>query len=473
MAAGDIDLLTLERALVVAPAGCGKTQLLADTLSRHEGPKPILILTHTNAGVVALRSRLNRAGISHHRYRLFTIDGWAIRLISMFPLRSGHDPQIITAQRPNYPVIRRAAAELLKAGHINELISASYSRLLVDEYQDCSGFQHALIYYASLVLPTCVVGDHMQAIFGFDRNDPLADWGRSVCGHFPTVGELDQPWRWINAGAAHLGHWLLDTRHRLEGGQEIDLRGAPDAVRWIQLDGTSRDQDRQREASRTMPPAGGTVLILGDSRRPDSRYRIASQTPDGVTVEAVDLRDLVEFAEALDLVHASALRRIALFAQSLMTQVGASDLVERVRILMQGTARKAASAAEAAAIAFEQDRTYRRVADLLVEINKMPGVRVYRPAVLQACIRALGMCANTPGMAFTEAAIYMREQNRLMGRQLPRRAVGSTLLLKGLEAEVAVILEGDQLDAKNLYVAMTRGSQRLVICSRSPILTPA
>ncbi len=71
---------------------------------------------------------------------------------------------------------------------------------------------------------------------------------------------------------------------------------------------------------------------------------------------------------------------------------------------------------------------------------------------------------------FREAAVYMREQNRLQGRPLPRRAVGSTLLLKGLESDVVVILNGDDLDARNLYVAMTRGSKHVVVCSRSPIL---
>jgi hypothetical protein len=34
--------------------------------------------------------------------------------------------------------------------------------------------------------------------------------------------------------------------------------------------------------------------------------------------------------------------------------------------------------------------------------------------------------------------------------------VGSTLLLKGLEAEISVILNAGGLDARNLYVAMTR-----------------
>lgn len=75
-------------------------------------------------------------------------------------------------------------------------------------------------------------------------------------------------------------------------------------------------------------------------------------------------------------------------------------------------------------------------------------------------------------MSFHDAAIRMREQNRLVGRPLPRRAVGSTLLLKGLEAEVHVILNASALDARNLYVAMTRGSKLLTVCSSSPVLNP-
>jgi DNA helicase IV len=66
----------------------------------------------------------------------------------------------------------------------------------------------------------------------------------------------------------------------------------------------------------------------------------------------------------------------------------------------------------------------------------------------------------------------MREQNRLIGRPIPKRAVGSTLLLKGLEADVAVILNAAGLNARNLYVAMTRSSKALTVCSPTPILSP-
>jgi superfamily I DNA/RNA helicase len=182
-----VDLLTIRRGTVTAPAGCGKTHLIAETLVRHDAPKPILILTHTNSGVVALRARLDRFGVPSRSYRVATLDGWAMKLISMFPTRTAVAPEHLKldSARPNYPNIRRAAAGLVRAGHIDDVIAATYSRLFVDEYQDCSIHQHAIAYFVSRTLPTCVLGDPMQAIFGFAGD--LASWEEHVCKHFPIA----------------------------------------------------------------------------------------------------------------------------------------------------------------------------------------------------------------------------------------------------------------------------------------------
>jgi hypothetical protein len=471
MPASEIDLLAIDRGTVTAPAGCGKTHLIAEALTRHSGNKPVLVLTHTNAGVVALRGRLDKAGVPSSAYRLSTIDGWAMRLISTFPARSGHDPDILKLARPgtDYPNIRVAAAKLLKAGQIADVLKASYARLIVDEYQDCSIRQHAVVGYASQTLPTCVLGDPMQAIFGFGGDD-LATWDEQVCGYFPLAGELATPWRWINAGAEPLGRWLLDVRSKLLRGEPVDLRTAPGGVTWVHLDGT-HDHERRLEAARARPPGeDGRVLIIGDSTNPDSQRRFASQTPGAVTVEAVDLKDLVAFAERFDVASPQALQHLAEFAQSVMRNVGAADFLLRVSALQRGTARTEPTEAEGSALAFVRDPSHRRAVDVLVEIGKQGGVTPHRPAVLRACIKALQLCEGTEGLAFKDAAVRVREQNRLVGRPLPKRAVGSTLLLKGLEAEAAVILNADALDARNLYVAMTRGSQRLIVCSGSPLL---
>ena len=96
----------------------------------------------------------------------------------------------------------------------------------------------------------------------------------------------------------------------------------------------------------------------------------------------------------------------------------------------------------------------------------------------QGCVQARQSMAafrlaSHGGITLVEAFSRVREENRLVGRPLPQRAVGSTLLFKGLEAEVAVVMDAQDLDARNLYVAMTRGSLSLVVCSTTPLLNPA
>jgi DNA helicase-2/ATP-dependent DNA helicase PcrA len=473
MPGNDVDLLAIDTGTVTAPAGCGKTHLIAKALTRHVGGKPILVLTHTNAGVAALRGRLDRASVPPKSYRLSTIDGWAMRIVSTFPMRSALAPGILNLANPttDYPNIRVAAAKLLEAGHVNEILAASYARLLVDEYQDCSIRQHSIVAWAAQILPTCLLGDPMQAIFGFGA-DVLAKWEDEVCHYFPVVRELNTPWRWINANTEALGCWLLEVRGKLLRREPIDLRTAPPHVKWIELNG-AEDHQRRLAAACVRPPQGiGSVLIIGDSTSPDSQRQFASQIPDAVAVEVVDLRDLVAFARTFDLTSPGAVGRLVQFAGSIMTNVSGSDLLQRVESLMLGTMRRHPTNVERVVLAFVQGPSYRAAVDLLVEIGKEAGVRTYRPAVLRACIKALQLCAGTDGVSFYDAAIRVREQNRLLGRPLPRRAVGSTLLLKGLEAEVSVILNAGALDARNLYVAMTRGSKVVTVCSPTPILNP-
>jgi len=465
MGEGDVDLLQIDRGSVTAPAGCGKTEQIARALARHKESKPILLLTHTNAGVVALRARLDRAGIPPSAYRLATLDGWAMRLTATFPTRSGLDQAILNLENPrqDYPAIRVAAAKLLQTGDLNDILAANFSRLIVDEYQDCNLAQHALVWFAAQTLPTVVLGDPMQAIFTFGGAMP--DWETEVCLRFPVATELTIPWRWKNAGTEKLGLWLLDVRKRFLAGEMVDLKSAPPEVRWVPLEGVN-DHAQRLSAGRTVAPnQNGGVLIIGDSTSPSRQREFAGQTPGAVTVESVDLKDLVEFARNLDLKSANALSVVVQFASSVMVNVGGPDFLRRVQSLHNGTARRAANEAETAALAFVADPTFRGVVDILVAIGKEGGVRSHRPHVLRACIKTLGGCQNDDPQSLYEAAIKVREENRLLGRPIPKRAVGSTLLLKGLESEVSVILNADVLDKKNLYVAMTRGSRLLVVCS--------
>ncbi len=465
----EIALFDFPRGSITAPAGCGKTQLITDTLAQHSGPKPILILTHTNAGVAALRARMARARVAPTSFRIATLDGFTMKLISRFPGRSGHNPAImqLANRATDYPAIRSAALGLLRARHLDQVLRSIYSHVLVDEYQDCNQVQHAIITCLAGTLPTYVLGDPMQSIFDFAQNR-LVDWNTEVLPEFPAIGALTTPWRWRLAGAENLGLWLLHVREQLQAGQPVDLAAAPPEVECVRIQAATADAQR-RAAAMTPLRQGETALIIGDSINASGRQRLTSQTPGATTVEAVDLPDLITFAQHFQLTGPMALTQIANFAGSVMTGVGVNPFLARVETIRNARNRTPPTVAESVAVNFLVEPTYPRVIDLLQRLSEQQDCRVYRPEILRCCIAALRTAASSTH-SFHEAAIQIRERNRLQGRPLSRRAVGSTLLLKGLEADVAVILEPEEMNARNLYVAMTRGARRLVICSQNQFL---
>jgi len=470
----ELDLLAAAKGVVTAPAGCGKTQLIADTVFEHKGPKPILILTHTNAGVVSLRARLVDKKTPSSSYRVMTLDGFAIRLIRKFPLRSGHNPQILELrERDNdYPAIRDAAVALTQSGHLKDALAATYARLLVDEYQDCNLQQHSMISALSDVIPTCVLGDQMQAIFDLGDND-LVDWERDVLPRFPEIGRLAVPRRWDRLGMHELGNWLLEVRDKLKAGQDIDLREARGNVQWVPLKGHPSTHQEQRITAAATRPANhnGSVIVICDSEIVASRATISRRVPGSSVVEQVDLPDLVEFSRGFDIVGEDAIDRFVNFAGELMTQVNAAQLCRRVRTILGNRSRSDETAAEVAAVGFFRSRTWAEAFHLLDTLSRQHRTQIYRPEMYRFLRRAMTLAA-AGAHTLHEAVLAEREKYRHVGRPLAKKSVGSTLLVKGLEADLSVILWPEKMSAQHLYVAMTRGARQLVICSETPLLRP-
>lgn len=463
------DLLVVRRGSVTAPAGCGKTHTIAAALRQHRGHLPVLVLTHTNAGVCALRLRLRSLGVPASAYRVATIDGFAKRLAATFPRRSQINPGVLELNNPgaDYPAISQAAITVLEGRHLDGVLSATYSRLLVDEYQDCSQTQHRIVNNLALALPTCILGDPMQAIFGFAER--LVDWQADVLTNYPSIGVLNIPWRWLNAGTGDLGTWLLGARHELERGHKIDLRTLPQRIECIQVAPDQGDIRRQVTMRIRAATGQGSVLVIGDARNVAGRHQLAGQTPGATVVETVDLRDLTSFGRNFDPIAADATARLLNFASSLMTNLAAAQTLQRLASLRAGRARNQATQMEAALLMFEEERTLRAAHGAVMAMREQEQVRVYRHEVLERCLRALEQ-ASDGRCSFHEATIRERERFRQRGRPLARKNVGSTLLLKGLEAEVEVILHPEAMDARHLYVALTRASHRIVVCSPTPVL---
>ncbi|MQB04927.1 hypothetical protein DXT91_12515 [Agrobacterium tumefaciens] len=165
-----------------------------------------LLLTHTLAGVDALRLRLKSKGIKPERYHLDTIAAWALRYASSFPKPSGLPP-IITPRGNQWPAVYQAAHQLLASGSVDVVIRASYSMVLVDEYQDCTISQHKTAKALSRTVPVIVFGDPLQGIFDFGA-EPIVNWTNNVLPTFPQIDELKTPWRWTKKGNDALAEWL-------------------------------------------------------------------------------------------------------------------------------------------------------------------------------------------------------------------------------------------------------------------------
>jgi DNA helicase-2/ATP-dependent DNA helicase PcrA len=69
--------------------------------------------------------------------------------------------------------------------------------------------------------------------------------------------------------------------------------------------------------------------------------------------------------------------------------------------------------------------------------------------------------------SLSDAMSAARERRRHEGRSATRRAVGSTLLLKGLEADYTILLDMEGLSAAHVYVALTRGTRGMLVFSRN------
>jgi DNA helicase-2/ATP-dependent DNA helicase PcrA len=98
------------------------------------------------------------------------------------------------------------------------------------------------------------------------------------------------------------------------------------------------------------PVENGRVLIIGDSTNPTGQRQVASQTFGAVTVEAVDLRDLVDFCSSFSIESASVVIDLLTFAKEVLTNLDAPLITQRLDSLRRGTARNAPTPVEFAAL---------------------------------------------------------------------------------------------------------------------------
>jgi DNA helicase-2/ATP-dependent DNA helicase PcrA len=158
-----------------------------------------------------------------------------------------------------------------------------------------------------------------------------------------------------------------------------------------------------------------------------------------------------------------------------MTRVGTA--LRRVRDSYQSgtipqTRQGQLSAVFAALRRVAEDDSFSAVITALELILFIPQAVMYRRELFEEMIRGLRSAKANGSGSLPDALWLARNRTRFVGRRLGRCVVGTTLLVKGLEFDHAIVLDADDMEGKNLYVALTRGARSLTIFSRSQTIIP-
>ena len=464
-------LAKAERAYLVAPAGFGKTYLIGEAVTGHCSGRQLL-LTHTHAGVRAMRERMTLMGCPRSRYHVETISGWALRYATAYPALSGvkHSYPETSAE---WRAVYQATVHLLDEKALRHVIAASYSGVFVDEYQDCTSGQHDLVLALAELLPCRILGDPLQGIFDFE-NDAVR-WEIDIIGSFDPLPQLVTPYRWLGKNDA-LGSWLIEVRERLQAGHAIELRNSPAGVTWNRLG--RKDHERttaQRRTCFSRLGQKGTVAAIHEGTQEGPCTALA-RTLGGrfQCMEPIDSKTLFKYAEKVGGSQGGK-RAIGLidFAGTCLTKVKVE--LKTIRSRLDESARGGRQLRKHREILqllekVAMSRGLAQAAPALEAMQRIPGVALFRRELWRAFLRSLVEFQNGDYESLVDAARHVREIDRRAGYRAEYRSISRTLLIKGLEVDHAIVLDADKLDRNQLYVALTRGSRSLTVLSRQPVL---
>lgn len=459
------------RGFVAAAAGCGKTHLISEAVRRY-GTRRDLVLTHTHAGVDALRSKMRLLSNRSTEVVVDTIAAWALRYASAFPSLSG----LQTSQpktKGEWDCVYEAARNVLLRKPVREVLRASYSGAYVDEYQDCTVQQHGLVLAIADVVPTRIVGDPLQGIFDFGQNEPV-DWDRDVRPQFSELPALTYPWRWQTSNP-ELGQWLASVRQDLLHRRPVNLHDAP--LRWETLSAANSGQRQVSVCLEVARKAEGTVVAI--HKVPAQCHSVASRLRGLYQcVEPIELGDLFQGGVRIETAHgpvraAAVIDFAGKYTTQVATTLGNARNAYRAGRIPRTSRQGRLSEVHEALRRVAEDDSFSAVIAALERISSIPKTVMYRRELLNEMIRGLRVVTANGNGTLQDALWVVRNRSRFASRRVWRCVVGTTLLVKGLEFDHAIVLDADRMDAKDLYVALTRGARSLTVFSRAQTITPA
>ena len=446
-----------ETSYLIAPAGYGKTEILTKAVSISENGRQ-LILTHTHAGVRSLRQRLQKYRVSSKNFHINTIAGWALWLASSYKIIS-EIKEIYPYDNGTWKLVYPAALEVLRNKHIREVISLSYSGAYIDEYQDCTLDQHQLIIELSTILPCRILGDPLQGIFDFGDNETV-NWTEHVSPNFDRLPDLTIPWRW-NKTNPELGQWLDEARQQLKNGEMID---------FSHFYGGENDVLNQISSCRRCLGSNGSILAI--RKLPNFAHSTAQRLGGAYcSMEEIEATTLRNWFQRYDETNDGFERALLLIDITSRCWTKVSTSLTSIRGKLEkkensiGRLKNNVHVFEKL-VSFINHQSIESSIEALEACASVENGYLYRKELWTALLNTFEIFESKKFESLSDALWYIRNRTSIMGRAVDNRTVSRTLLVKGLEFQHVIVLDATELeDAKNFYVAITRGSQSLTILS--------
>lgn len=457
------ELTSTNTAAVIAPAGHGKTEMLAEIVERSSGK--ILLLTHTNAGVDAIKKRLSKKNISSQRYNVETIASFCIKWCNSYCSTSNIDKSLspLVKEQTNayYNQFYSGAIKLFSKSWAGDILKATYSRVIVDEYQDCTMVLHNIMLCISKHLPLIALGDPLQGIFSF--TGPLVDWDYL---EYPIVNIQTYPWRWEKTNP-QLGCYLSELREHL-------LPYSNCAYCKIKIP-TTQDVciiPPGRNIYNLLPQMKDYESVIYVTKWPSQQLNLCSEM-SGIFQydENQECPELFKFAEYFDTLQGAKLSLATLrFIKTCSTSV-LTELKSYIERLKNGDIdfsriQKHKDIGEAI-LSAATDSNYNSVYSLLCCFEQKTEFKIYRKELYYEMLRSIKY-AIEHNSTVLEGANHIRKDAHLQKRYSQFKFLSSrTLLSKGLEFDCVIIDTTDKLSVKDFYVAMTRAKKKIFIISQT------
>lgn len=485
------EFISKEKSLLVAPAGYGKTHTLAECLKYTPDDERQLILTHTHAGIASIKEKIKAMNIQSSKYHIETITGFAQKYVQAF--YCGSDKKKLGDDNYFEYIIEKSLL-LFKLESVKRIINNSYNGLFVDEYQDCTTSQHNMIMLLIEVLSTYILGDPMQGIFNFNKNNPLVNFEDDLVD-FEYKTTLTTPWRWKKEGNnEQLGNSLKEIREILESeNKEIDVSSYP-GITFHKINDSDIYRPRtvyRNELNKLVLNKKGaddlkSILVLLPDDYRSSSAAIRSNLKSRIDfsrqlklLEAIDDKDYYIISGIIDDIVSTIdsksdyikVLKVELFLNLFnSTDIKAwfsKDCVKRRRAPHEENCKLLNNHMDV----FIKSPSLVNLFAILLFLRDGLKLKTKRHEMLNSILKAIKFAIIEQTTVY-DAMIQQKNILRRVGRKVQGKCIGTTLLTKGLEFDTVVVLDAHKFKSmKHFYVAITRACKRLILFSEKEILS--